>query len=623
MLNVILFAVVCGLFGEALELGRLRAAGLPIPGVGLRVTLFAAYAATGVAASLLASLAGSRRWKAAAALFAIALVVPWANFELLPAAGSARSILGSVAVALVAGVVGWWVAAVPRAATIAALALAIAANVEVPSSLIASKPSGPDAISAVGRPNLVVVLIDTLRADHLGVYGYDRPTSPRLDAFAREGVRFERTVAQAPWTKPSVASLFTGRYVHRHGVIGSLDALDSDLPTLATVLQAAGYQTAAFSANPWITPEFRFDRGFSEFESGRAMAAQLTNLYRTVRRVENVLKRVGLSVPLGTWVFHWAGRENTSNRDRDEAQARAVVDWLGKVGGEAPFFLYVHMIGPHDPYDPPEEFARAFARSTDEAPTLPPARVQTVFEKAEPLNADTLTRLVDQYDAAIAHADSLVGSILDQLAASGLAASTAVIVTSDHGEEFYEHGNWRHGNQLYDEVVRVPLLIRGPGVERGVVRSDPAMLVDILPTALALVDVKPSAEVLADVDGRSLLPAPGGLEPSTFTEHWWLQGGTYVAQAIERGGLKLQTARDEGRNRAGEQLYDLRRDAAETENLLEGGTFAASELEELRALLATRSGTEIRGSGDTLNEIDPETRERLRNLGYLDDAAGR
>jgi arylsulfatase A-like enzyme len=618
---IIIFALLCGLIGEGLEIGRLRASGLSMPGLGLCATLFVAYAAVGVAAALVGAVAGARRWRLAAALFSIAVVVPWANFELLPAAGSVRSVVGSVATAILAGAAGWWLALVPRLSALIVLLLGVAVNVPLPGRLAAPSPTSPGGPAVAGRPNLVVILIDTLRADHLGIYGYDRPTSPRIDAFAREGVRFERAVAQAPWTKPSIASLFTGRYVHRHGVIRSLDALDPSLPTLASVLADAGYRTAAFSANPWITPEFRFDRGFGEFESGRAMGPQLTNLYRTVRRIESLLKQAGAPVPIGHWVFRWAGRENASNTARDEAQTRSVVEWLGTAEGEAPFFLYVHMIGPHDPYDPPEAFARVFARSPSEAPRLPPARVQTVFEKAEAMDAESKTRLIDQYDAAIAHADSLVGRILDELDNRGLAETTAVIVTSDHGEEFYEHGNWRHGNQLYDEVVRVPLLIRGPGAGRGEVRRDPAMLIDVLPTALALVGVTPPSS-LGEIEGRALLPESAEVAPSTFTEHWWFQGGTYVAQAVERSGLKLQSARDRGRDRAGEELYDLRQDAGEQVNLLANGSFAAPELAELRALMAMLGSDEIQVSREALDEIDPQTRERLRNLGYLDDAAG-
>jgi arylsulfatase A-like enzyme len=618
---ILLFAIVCGLLGEGLEVARLRYAGVAMPGLGLCVTLALAYAAAGGIAALAASFWGggrARRMKTAAALFAVFVIVPWANFAVLPAAGSLTSIAGTLGFVVLAVALGWVAASLPRVTAVATLVLAVVAH--LPSAAHLETPGGGEAASAKGKPNLLLILVDTLRADHLGAYGYQRPTSPRMDDLARQGVRFERAIAQAPWTKPSVASLFTGRYVHDHGVIRNLDALGNDLPTLATLLDDAGYRTAAFSANPWITPEFRFSRGFDEFESGRAMGPQLTNLYRTVRRGESLLKRAGLRLPLSRWVFRWAGRSNSGNAERDEAQVAEVVEWLRRVEGETPFFLYVHMIGPHDPYDPPAEFARAFARSAAPAPRMPPPRVQTHFEKAKALEDPKLTRLIDQYDAAIAHADSLVGRILDQLAASGLAEDTIVILTSDHGEEFYEHGNWRHGNQLYDEVVRVPLLIRVPGGPRGAVREDPAMLIDLVPTVLGLLRIEAAAGELAGLAGRALFPAPEEAGQATLSEHWWFEGGTYVAQAVGRGGWKLKSARDEANGRQAEELYDLRRDRREERDLLAAKDYDEADLAALRHLLAGFGAAEVRVGAqgqDSLDGIDAATRDRLRALGYL------
>ena len=584
-----------------------------MPSTALCLTLLVSYAAIGAGCLVAASVLGGKRIRSAAALFAIAVLVPWANFELLPAAGSFTSIAGSVAVAVIAGLFGWGLAAFPRMS--AGLILLLAAVANFPFGRAAGGGIEAETMVASGKPNLLLILVDTLRADHLGVYGYERPTSPRIDGFAEQATRFDRAVAQAAWTKPSVASIFTGRYVHRHGVTRSLDALGDDLPTLAEVLRRAGYRTVAFSANPWITPEFRFSRGFDEFESGRAMGPQLTNLYRTARRIESLSKRTGLRLPLSGWVFRWAGRENSGNAERDEAQAASVIEWLRSADQKQPFFLYVHMIGPHDPYDPPREFAEAFARSSSPAPRLPPPRVQTTFEHAESLDREDLVRLIDQYDAAIAHADSLVGQMLDQLAALGLAEDTVVVVTSDHGEEFYEHSNWRHGNQLYDEVVKVPLLFRIPGGDRGVVRHDPAQLVDILPTALDLLGV----DAPDGTDGRALFPEPPSVDQATLSEHWWFDGGNYVAQAVARSGLKLQSTRDQGKGRESEELFDLFHDRHERTNLLDADGYPESDLAALRALLGQLGGSGVSEDRETLEEIDPTTRERLRRLGYFDD----
>ncbi len=616
---VVIFAVVCGLYGEGFEVLRLRWAGIAMPGLGLRLTLLIAYAGLAAVAWLVARLV-ARRWqyRLAAALFAAMLAVPWVNFEFLPAAGSLRSVIGTGVAALVAGSLGWLLAGVPRAATLLAVVLAIGVNWQAAGADAPRRTDAPRS-GLAGRLNLVVVLIDTLRADHLGVYGYERPTSPRIDGIARDSVVFERAIAQAAWTKPSVASLFTGRFVHAHGVIRSRDVLAAGLPTLATALDDAGYETAAFSGNPWITPEFRFDRGFDHFESGRAMGPQLTNLYRAVRRCESLLRRLGMPLRISNLIFRWAGRSNTGNAERDEAQNAEVRRWLAAADQQRPFFLYVHLIGPHDPYDPPERFAVAFARSPQKAPRLPPPRVQTVFESAEAMDPAELERLIDQYDAAIAHSDTLVGEIYDDLERLGLLTNTVFVVTADHGEEFYEHRNWRHGNQLYDEVVRVPLLMRIPGLPAGR-RSDPAMLVDLFPTLLKVLEI----EGVEKVDGRPLFPPPEAVDQVTFSEHWWFQGGDYVARAVGRNGLKLMSARDDRSGRANEELYDLRRDAAERENLV--ASASGPEVDALRTLASALAGAPAPAAGGQVEGLDSETIERLKRLGYLKDgdiAAGR
>ncbi len=610
---ILVFAIACGLLGEALETSRLLVAGIAMPAMGLRLTLLVAYSALAAATYAFATFFANRT-KVAGALFAIAVLLPWANFEFLPAANSFSSIAGSLAVTVGAAAAGWILASFPRATFATIVLAALVAN--YPGSAPAGSGGGAASIAARGKPNLLLILVDTLRADHLGVYGYDRPTSPRMDGLALQGIRFDRVVAQASWTKPSVASLFTGRYVHDHGVIRSLDALGDDLPTLAQLLDEAGYRTAAFSANPWITPEFHFDRGFDEFESGRAMGPQLTNLYRTVRRGESLLNRAGLRMPISGWVFRWAGRGNSGNAERDEGQAASVVEWLQNVDRTKPFFLYVHMIGPHDPYDPPEEFSKAFARSSMKAPRLPPPRVQTTFDRAAELAPSKLERLIDQYDGAIAHVDSLIGRMVEQLSDSGLADDTIVILTADHGEEFYEHGNWRHGNQVYDEVVRVPLVIRVPGGEGGEVRHDPAMLVDILPTALGLLGVDGGDEIAA-LDGRALFPEPASTDQVTFSEHWWFAGGKYVAQAVSRSGGKFHRTVDEGRGRESEEFYDLREDSGERHNLIEDGRARKADLATFRGLLDEFGRDGVGDGRDSLDEIDPTTRDRLRRLGYF------
>ncbi len=613
------FVVLAGLFAESFEVVRIQSGGIAPPGWPLRAALWAAYA--GAAALLFAgaSLLGRARALTVAAIaFALLIVLPWLNFSYLPRMGSVQSLLGTATAVLA---VGLSVPFAMRARRAVATSILIGGLVANAWGMIGGG-AAPDRAATESRAaasfNVVVVLIDTLRADHLGAYGYARPTSPHFDALARDSVLFQHAVAQAPWTKPSVASLMTGAFAHKHGVVSSRDALGPELPTLAEALRQRGYRTAAFSANPWITPEFRFDRGFDQFESGRAMGAQLTNLYRLLKRADRALKRVGVPTDLAGWVF-WDASGNTGNSERDRLLTDGVVEWLGRQG-EDPFFLYVHLIGPHDPYDPPADYVRRFRDPAWEGPpgpTVPPARVQTVFEKAAPLEPGTLTALIAQYDAAVAYADEQFGRIIEALERRGQFERTLVVVTADHGEEFYEHGNWRHGNQLYNEVVHVPLAFRLPSQLKPARRPDLAMLVDVFPTIVGLVDHdeagQPNERKAA---GRRLFAGGGDAGTATvFSEHWWFEGSTYTAKMVQRGTLKLHDTHDQGRDQERSELYNLASDAGEERNLLENPA-AVSEngVGELHSLLV-QFGDKMSVASVSV-DVDQSTKERLRQLGY-------
>jgi arylsulfatase A-like enzyme len=607
---VLLFAVVFGGAAEAFELLRIHAGGAAPLGWPLRGALWLAYAVSAVLVLAVARLLFGRRALAVGATVAAAMVVlPWLNFAYLPRAGSATSLIGSAAALLALAVAVPLLLRQPRLALGAALLLILAGNV-VGLGRGAERAAAP---AAQAPPfNIVVVLIDTLRADHLGAYGYDRPTSPVFDALAREATLFEGVTAQAPWTKPAVASLMTGRFVHHHGVVTSRDALADDAHTLAEALRDRGYRTAAFSGNPWITPEFRFDQGFAEFESGRAMGPQLTVLYRTLRRLDRVTH-----LDLARLAF-WGASANLGNSARDQQLTDAAVEWIGQQRAETPFFLYVHLIGPHDPYDPPLEYVRRFREpgwDGRKGPTKPPARVQTDFDTAQPLADAERAALVAQYDGAIAFADEQLGRLVDALRRSGQLERTLLVVTADHGEEFYEHRNWRHGNQLYNEVVHVPLMFRFPANPQAARRSDLAMTVDVFPTLLALVDGAPVDDPA--LDGRPLFAAGAGeAAPAVFAEHWWFDGGTYSSRMIRRGGMKLLESHDDARGQDRTELYDLATDASEQRNLLENPT-AVSEnsLGELQGLLA-RYGDKVSVASAVKVDVEQSTKERLRQLGY-------
>jgi arylsulfatase A-like enzyme len=611
--TALVFAVACGLLAESVEVTRIQSGGIVPPGWELRASLFVAY--TVIAGGLFAVAALISRRRAvvlAGTVFALVIVLPWLNIALLPRIDSAQSMLGNAAAIVVVCLCAPLLLRLRRTVLAAIALFGLGVNLW---PLFAT--AGPKAVNSAQHAalpfNVMVVLIDTLRADHLGAYGYSRPTSPNFDALAREGVLFERTSSQAAYTKASVASLMTGLFVHNHGVIASGAALGTDHATLAEAMRRRGYHTVAFSSNPWITPEFHFDRGFDDFESGRATLPQLTALYKMLKWFDHGLGAYGPRTNLSGIAF-WGASGNLSNSERDRMLTDGAVDWINAQGDE-PFFLYMHLIGPHDPYDPPEDYARRFHDPEWDGRVgraIRPARVATIFEAAAPLDERVRTAMIGQYDAAIAFADAQLGRLIDALRRTGKLDRTLVVVTADHGEEFYEHHNWRHGNQLYNEVVHVPLAFRLPGRLEPTRRDDLAMLVDVFPTVVHLVDGSKGEKG----DGRALFAQADGVVPTAFAEDWWLDGGTYRSQMVRQGSLKLQVTRDDARGLQRQELYDLTSDAGEQRNLLENPD-AVSEKDEgqLQNLLA-HFGDKVSEASAVSVDVDPSTKERLRQLGY-------
>jgi arylsulfatase A-like enzyme len=288
--------------------------------------------------------------------------------------------------------------------------------------------------------NLVVVSIDTLRADHLGCYGYARDTSPRIDAFAARGTLFRRAVSASSWTLPAHASMLTGLEPPAHGLVAypSFETLAEEHRTLAEILRERGYHTAAFTGGGWMSEKTGIDAGFDSF------ASDGKHFEDTWPRLER---------------------------------------WLAERAPEDAFFLLWHGFNVHKPYQPPAPYDRRFCgdcKSDYDTKRLQP-------DAPRPSPAD-LAHAISQYDGEIAYVDELFGKLMDRLEAQGLLAKTVVIVVSDHGDEFYEHGMVDHIHTLYDELLRVPWIVAGPGVPAAVVEA-PVSTVDLLPTALALLGV--------------------------------------------------------------------------------------------------------------------------------------
>jgi choline-sulfatase len=439
----------------------------------------------------------------------------------------------------------------------------------------------PAAPRASSRANVLLYHIDTLRADHLGCYGYTRATSPRIDALAREAVQFSEVMAQASWTRPATASILTGLYPPAHGAMMLRQGIRADIPTLAEVLFAHGYQTAGFVTNVNVAGRWGFQRGFEAYEY-LPEDAHSPNVH--VRSDE-----------LNAHVFAWL-RE----RHREDQ----------------PFFLYVHATDPHGPYTPPESFAERFVQGGGCAAAGSRLLLDQIERHPERTEPEQIRLLEACYDAEIASTDANFGALLDELKRLHLYENTVVVLTADHGEEFFDHGGFEHGRTLYQEQLRVPLILRlldeHVRNQRATVR---ARQIDIAPTLLDYLGIP----IPQPVQGRSLLPmlttATHNQDIDSFAQT--SLGGRRLETVITDS---LKVIHVQGRGREHVEAYDLRTDGKERSNMIEQRPILRGYA---RQALIAWSAEVPKGEHGTAEppvqpELDQATLERLRALGYTD-----
>jgi arylsulfatase A-like enzyme len=409
---------------------------------------------------------------------------------------------------------------------------------------------------------IVLVSIDTLRRDHVGAYGYARPTTPRLDAVAGQGLVLDDAVSTSSWTLPAHLSMLTGTDPGAHGGVDMEHGFNRRVPTLPDLLRARGYSTHAVTSHLYVSGVYGLDQGFDHLD------------------------------------FH-------QDRKASDVADRALA--LLERFGDAPFFLFLHFYDPHWHYDPPPQtlalFEGAYAGSVS-------GNWQDFSKRTrESLAPADLAHLLALYDGEILFTDDQVGRVLDHLRGLGLEESTLLVVTSDHGEEFLEHGSWEHQKTLYEEVVRVPLLLRGPGVPARRERAQ-ASLLDVAPTILewAGLGVPPSMR------GRSLLRTAAEREAYGETDHTidgtrklFLRGGAGRWKGI------LSLARDSGAP-VREEWYDLAADPGETRS---SPGAAAGAIDALRQRALARWRADRAGAAGPPVALTPEQKERLRALGYV------
>ncbi|HXO20115.1 MAG TPA: sulfatase [Thermoanaerobaculia bacterium] len=425
--------------------------------------------------------------------------------------------------------------------------------------------------------NLVLLSIDTVRADHLGAYGYRvRATTPRMDAVLASGVRFDAAMAQRAATWPSLASVLTGLYPSAHGVAENGYGFPDDLPTLPKLLHAAGYETAAFLSNMCQANH----QGWDDLECSASQDG------KTIRRA---------------------------------------LDWSQEPArGKLPFFLWVHLFGAHSPYYNGGDAAARVLDPGYQGP-LGPKRWQLdqVMTKRMALDAADLRHLNALYDAAVQGSDRHLGTLLDGLRAAGRLDRTLLVLLSDHGEELYAHNGYLyHSCSVYQSTLHVPLGLAAPGLlPAGAGVPQTVELIDVAPTLLDLLAVAPPKEQ----HGRSLVPyleRPGaaGAGKPAFSEY-----GEAPVHTVLRDGWKLvdnprrfdpvciPNAPPHHYPIASEELYDLARDPGETKNLAAGEPGRVAELARLLhqrfAGIRSRLGKQ---------PVDEKLKEELKALGYVE-----
>ena len=335
------------------------------------------------------------------------------------------------------------------------------------------------------RPNVLLVVIDTGRADRFSFNGYTRQTTPEIAILASEGTVYEQARSPAPWTLPAHASLFTGLHPSAHGADSGHLKLDDRHRTLAEAFRAAGYRTQAYAANPWVGRQYGLDRGFDGYEE--------------------------------LWKGTPAG-EQDAGASRVNARVARWLEWRRSTAAarEQPFFLFINYIEAHLPYDPPEpERSRMLSPGTD------PLAVERLRRFRHPeevkyvlglggLQPGDLKVLSDLYNGEIAYVDRRVGEVARMLKQDGLLDDTVVVVTSDHGEAIGDHGFLDHKMNLYEELLRVPLVLRYPrAVPAGKRIREPVMLQDLFPTLLALAGIDPGGKGAPGSPGSEAVPLPG------------------------------------------------------------------------------------------------------------------
>jgi arylsulfatase A-like enzyme len=441
------------------------------------------------------------------------------------------------------------------------------------------------------RPNVLLIGIDTLRADHVGCLGYKRDTTPTLDRLAREGILCTRTLSTSGWTLPSVMSVMTSLYPDVHRTCKSDRRLPQEITTLAEVLKADGYATVGFISNPIIDGRYGFSDGFDLYDDFTVTVDSALDIFERHDTVNSVQYLAATSRLL----------------------TRTAVKWLDR-NSDKPFFMFVFYIDPHYDYIPPVPYDTMFDPNYE-------GGMNGRGMKNEPLHSQRpsdrdLRHLLALYDGEIRYTDDCVADLLQAFAKSGVLKNTVVVVFGDHGDEFYEHGSTTHDRTLYDEILHVPLVLWWPdrfpaGRRIEAVTSQ----VDIMPTILDYLN----APYEGPMQGASLRPLVEGKAERLHDTVWAELNSWIHVQAITDGHHKLIRNMKSGVW----ELYDLQRDSQERTNLYDQASATDVQLAMMTEWQNRMKGNETlaenlaRGSEVEKVPLDEQQILRLKTLGYV------
>lgn len=471
-------------------------------------------------------------------------------------------------------------------------------------------------------PNIILLVMDSVRAANMSCYGYHRPTTPNIDRLAAQSTLFEQATSVGSWTLPVHASLFTGLYPLNHGLTISKDALPAGFPTLAHQLQERGYQTACFSNNAYVSEVTGLTQGFGTVEAlwrvNNARGTKRTRMSRVIKRLEQVgtpakplIRLLRLSQTARSMM-----KQQRNQRDKGaQLTNEKIKTWLTEFRDQkAPFFLFVNYMEAHEPYRPPYPYDRRFIDGPAGA-----QRVSYIHNKQAILSAPEHRRQAELgilqalYDGELSYLDHRIGELVQFIESNGILDESVLVITSDHGDSLGEHNHLGHRLSLYEPLVRVPLIIRYPRCfQPGERIAQQVSLIDLYPTFLELAGADTGQEA-AQNDFHSLVTSTQDkARPFTIAENTAPKSLNSVVSRMLRTERYKYIWQSDGQH----ELYDLVHDPAELNNLVTIKPDVTREMAtQLEQWERSHEGYDI-VSGKA--EYDDTLVEHLRALGYVE-----